>query len=215
MPSHPQYPSYSFPQPPQRSQPLKLKFPTFDGGNNVLGYLSLFENMCNRSGVEEEDRTAKLQSCLKGTAQEWLMAQGEACAYLPYQVLRQMLMEHFQGQSATHVAALEELKCGDSVAVFNAAFTKKAAKAVSLLGEYGIKRMYLRQVRPIQLQPILSQSIDLPLQRLMAKAVEAHALLVPTLKKQVQSGPPNKDRTQNPNRKQCSTCKWWYDATKG
>ena len=116
------------------------------------------------------------------------MAQGDECPDLPYQDLKQMLVDHFQGQSSTHVAALEELRCGDSVATFNAAFTRKAATAVSLLGEYGVKRMYLRQVRPIQLRPILSTHVKLPLQQLMALAVEAAPHLAPAHGKQGSTG---------------------------
>ena len=32
----------------------------FDGSSNVLGYLRVLENMYNKSGVEEENRAAKL-----------------------------------------------------------------------------------------------------------------------------------------------------------
>ena len=46
----------------------KIKFPTFDGEDNVVGYFTLFENLCRRSGLGENEKVAKLLSCLKGTA---------------------------------------------------------------------------------------------------------------------------------------------------
>ena len=61
------------------------------------------------------------------------------------------------------MATLEELKCGDSVAKFNAEFTRKAAAAVPLPGEYQVKRQYLTAVRPVVLQEHLSTQLGLPL----------------------------------------------------
>ena len=120
-------------------------------------------------------------------------------------------MEHFAGEGSQQVAALQELRCGDSVAAFNAAFTKKAASAVAVLGDYGIKQLYLQQLRPESLKLRAGMHMNLPLQQLMARVVECHAL-----ERQSRGSSSNpSQRPQNPDRRQCSICRHWYNPKTG
>lgn len=61
-------------------------------------------------------------------------------------------MEHFKGEGALFACQLEELRCTGTVTDFNKEFVQKAAAALPILGEYGVKRAYINQLRPFSLQ---------------------------------------------------------------
>lgn len=100
----------------------------------------------------EEWKRVVLISKLTGAAYSWLTGQGSAWGHLSYQELKAALMDHFKGESALFVCHLEELRCTGTVTEFNKEFVQRAAAALPILGEFGVKRAYINQLRPFSLQ---------------------------------------------------------------
>lgn len=60
----------------------------------------------------------------------------------------QQLLAHFQGESTAHAQKLFLLEHKGDLGKFNADFTKVAAAAQPIVGEWGVKKRYLEALKP-------------------------------------------------------------------
>jgi hypothetical protein len=84
-------------------------------------------------------------------------------------------------------------------------FTKLAAVASHTLSKHTINKVFLDSISCGQTRRCIATLLDLPLQRLVVKALEAHRACNPT------GATPSNDQgpRQNPNRAPCTTCGWY------
>lgn len=172
--------------------------PKFDGTQNVRGYFSTFDNLCDVLGCHEQLRRAYLISRLEGSAQAWWLGL-EDTDLLSYDAIRALLMDHFQGEKSVHGRRLQALKFGNDLGKFNQDFLKLSSAARPHMGDEWIKEIYLGAVKPTSLALQLRGFSGEKLGRLMARAED----LEPYYKHTPQA--------QNPGRVKCEKCGFWHD----
>jgi hypothetical protein len=98
-------------------------WPKFDGTGPLDAFLTKVAYFMRITDMQEDDRTPKLVSLLKGRAFVWLSHQPNWDA-LSFQDIVALLQKEYGAMKTRDLARLENLKCGNDVTKFNDEFNK-------------------------------------------------------------------------------------------
>ena len=107
--------------------------------------------------------------------------------------------------------ALLQLRQRSDLVTHNKAFGKGAAAAASLMSPMWVNEVYLTSLSNTELRKQLRGWSHLPLQQLLAKALD----MEPDFRGGQRQQYDQRAGGQNPNRKQCEKCRFWFDLSKG
>ncbi len=156
---------------------------------------------------------------LKGGAQAWQQSKGTQLANMDYQAVKDELIEHFQGEEVYKLRKLQACRQGGrSLMNYNEEYTQLAAGCTNVAYKVQIKDIYLDGLADAKLREALDlHSGSTSLQRLMEMAM-SHTVKFSTKGKgpnSMAATTTTTQRPQNPARKQCSKCNWWYNPSRG
>ena len=165
---------------------------------------------------------ATLLGKLTGAAASWAQGKKAELAAMSLADLRQGLSEHFEGESLGNVRTLQRLKQGATpLNEFNKKFTTTAASALAQMSTLQVKDVYLQSLSNINTRRAVAACMHMPLQQVMQRAVDINFALdfeQPQRSNFTSTTTANNsqsNRYQDPNRKQCHKCKFWFDTSKG
>lgn len=160
-----------------------LRIAEFNGEIDVEGWFETFEITCDSMnggmGVGDKAMKSFLIGAMKDQAQGWLLGLKGSLRAMSYGQLKAQLIEHFAGEVVMHVRDLEDLKQGNKpLSKHNREFAKLAAAASSDMTLREKRDRYLESIHP-KISESLASVGNLPLQQLMARALDVNRRLKP------------------------------------
>lgn len=181
------------------------------------GFFARFEVACEVLG-NGADKTKKawVMGRMTGSALDWLQSLGSEVKKMGFEELKNSMLEHFGGENLSKLRLLQMCKQNRrTVPAFNAEFRKLAAGCVGVATNSQIKDIYIDALDDPLLRNNLDLIYELPLQKLMAKAMNYQRRQGDATKTPRPAISNSNRPAQNPDRKQCRKCNWWFNAQKG
>jgi hypothetical protein len=106
-----------------------VKLPTFDGKEDVEGFMTRFEMACRAlEATDPELKKVWLVGRMTGGALAWVQSLGKGLEGMGYQEVVHQLKEHFVGEEFSKLRKLQTCKQGSrSVAAYNEEYQVLAA----------------------------------------------------------------------------------------
>lgn len=87
-----------------------MELPKYDGDECIIGYLEVFDELCDEMDYSESTRKANLVSKLEGSARAWLMGQGKTWRRWSLGEMKEAMVTYFGEENRMHARKLQNFK---------------------------------------------------------------------------------------------------------